>query len=229
MFFCNMKVLLSYQNMKKISVFVFGLLLLASCGDEPKDELGGPPKEEEVEVKSISTDFASNAFDSKVEEKLLTELSICDPKAPNDTDEKRPSCSPNFFRFFPLNDKIKLDNGFILLVKAGVNNFPLRRILIFEREKGELIKLNGFNGNLIERRPTPSGYDDLLVRFTDNIEGSLCYYNCWFSWNGGQYQYVNCEAIQEGGQEAPHRIKAEYIDTMAVEIKKILDKNKMIF
>lgn len=215
--------------MRKISVFICGILLLSSCGDEPSNDLGGIPEVEEVVVKSISTDFASNTFTSKVEEKLLTELAICDSKAPNDTDEKRPACSPNFFRFFQLNEKIKLENGFLLLVKAGVNNFPLRRILIFEREKGELIKLNGFNGNLIERRPTPSGYDDLLVRFADNISGSLCYYNCWFSWNGGQYSYVNCEAIQEAGQEAPHRIKAEFVDSMAVEIKAILDKNKMIF
>jgi hypothetical protein len=206
-----------------LSLFAF-----AACGPEDEEE---PVKKdrEDVTLTTISTDFTTNAFTSGDETALLKELKICDAASQDDTDPSHPSCSPKYFRFFKLGKSVTLKNGFILLVKAGVSDSPLRRILIFERENGELIKVNGFYGNLIEQRPTTSGYDDIVVRFTDNIEGSLAYYNCLFQWNGGQYEYKLCEAIQEGGQEAPHRIKAEYIDSMAPEIKTILDRNNMIF
>lgn len=205
--------------------------LIASCDDEPTEKPFQPHHHAAPEpaVATISTDFNSNTFTSDQEVALLKELKLCDPNAPNDTDEKHPSCSPRFFRFFKLADKIPLKDGFILLIKAGVNDSPLRRILIFEREKDQLIKLNGFYGNLIEMRPSATGYQDLVVRFTDNIDGSLCYYNCLFQWNGGQYDYKLCEAIQEGGQVAPHLIKKEYVDSMAPEIKHILDNNNMLF
>lgn len=205
---------------------------VASCTDEPTEKPFLQKHHDapaEQTVATISTDFSSNTFASDQEVALLKELKLCDPNAPNDTDEKHPSCSPKFFRFFKLSDKIPLKDGFILLIKAGVNDSPLRRILVFEREQDQLVKLNGFYGNLIEMRPAASGYQDLVVRFSDNIDGSLCYYNCLFTWNGGKYDYKLCEAIQEGGQEAPHRIRREFIDSMAPEIKHIIDNNNMLF
>lgn len=213
-----------------VTIFSTALFFLAACGDDEKDDNPFMKHHHPAQsVTTISTDFGTNTFSSETETELLKELKLCDPKATSDTNELQPSCSPRFFRFFPLSDKIPLRDGFILLIKAGVNGTPLRRILIFQRENGELIKLNGFFGNLIERRPSKTGYNDLVIRFTDNIEGSLAYYNCLFQWDKGQYIYKLCEAIQEGGQEAPHRIKAEYIDSMAPEIKSILDRNHMIY
>lgn len=210
-----------------LTVSVFAV----SCGDdEPADEpLGHTDHLIPENSPTISTDFATNTFTFGQETELLKELKLCDPNAPNDEDELHPSCSPKFFRFFKLNDRKELKDGFILLIKAGVNGMELRRVLIFEREKGLLVKLNGFYGNLIETRPSESGYPDLVIRFSDNIEGSLAYYNCLFRWNGSRYDYTLCEAIQEGGQEAPHRIKREYIDSMAPEIEKILIDHNMLF
>jgi hypothetical protein len=219
--------------MKQIGLGVILLVTISvfSCkDDEPTDTFGKSHVEKPEPAPTISTDFGTNTFSGSGEEiALLKELQLCDPNAPDDSDEKHPSCSPKFFRFFKLNDKSPLKDGFILLIKAGVNGFQLRRVLVFQREKDRLVKLNGFYGNLIETRPATSGYPDLVVRFTDNIDQSLAYYNCLFKWNGMQYEYKLCEAIQEGGQEAPHRIKKEYIDSMAPEIKKILDDNQMIF
>jgi hypothetical protein len=119
-----------------------------------------------------------------------------------------------------------MKDGFILLTKAGVNSFPIRRIYVFEREKGELIKVNGFNGNLIERRPSKSGYDDLVIRFPDNISNDLIYYNCLFQWKNGTYEYQYCEEIDEG---MPRKVKKAYVDSMGTVIKGILDKNNMLF
>lgn len=201
-----------------------------SCDEEPEDQpLGHRNHVVPENNPTISTDFATNTFSSGQEVELLKELKLCDPNAADDTDELHPSCSPKFFRFFKLSEQQQLKDGFILLVKAGVNGMQLRRVLIFQRDKGLLVKLNGFYGNLIETRPSSSGYPDLVIRFTDNIEGSLAYYNCLFQWNGAQYRYTLCEAIQEGGQEAPHRIKKEYIDSMAPEIEQVLIDNKMLF
>jgi hypothetical protein len=42
----------------------------------------------------------------------------------------------------------------------------------------------------------------------------------------GKYEYKHCEVIDEG---MPRKVKAAFIDSMGVEIKKILDKNNMIF
>ncbi len=211
-------------------MFFFGLsFILFSCEESPSSEGEiriRPKKHAEPVDLSISTDFNSNKFTSNQEIDLLKELQLCDPKAVNDSDEKHPSCSPNFFRFFKLNAQKELKDGCIILIKAGVNDFPLRRVLIFEREKGQLIKINGFNGNLIEQRPSKSGYNDLIIRFADNIDNTLIYYNCLFQWEKGKYKYKYCEVIDE---DVPRNVKAEFRDSMGVEIEKILKKNSMIF
>lgn len=204
-------------------------LVLVSVALSCTEETGETPKitpPEEVVDNTISTDFNSNTFTEGVEAELLKELKICNPNATSDTNERDAACSPKFFRFFKLTAKTPLKNGFILLIKSGVNGFPIRRVLIFERENGQLVKLNGFNGNIIERRKSDSGYDDLVLRFPDNYDGHLIYYNCLFQWKDGAYAYQYCEEIDE---DMPRPIKAELRDSMGVEIKKILDRNNMLF
>ncbi|MGV3609346.1 MAG: hypothetical protein ACO1N0_00245 [Fluviicola sp.] len=204
-------------------------LLVFSCDDDTEDEITIERRhtaDKEPVDNTISTDFLSNKFTSKVETELLKELHLCDPKATSDDDPEHPTCSPKYFRFFKLNKQTPLKDGFKLLIKAGVNGFPLRRLLIFEREGEALVKLNGFNGNLIEERESASGYNDLMIRFPDNINNNITYYNCLFRWKDGKYNYVNCEVIDE---DVPRKVKAEFIDSMGVEIKKILDRNDMIF
>jgi hypothetical protein len=202
------------------------LVFLVSCKEEPESIDIQKPKQPVVVDNTISTDFNLNNFTAGVEEGLLKEIRLCDPNAKTDDDPAHPSCSPRFFRFFQLTKSRPMKDGFILLTKAGVNGFPIRRIYIFEREKGELIKVNGFNGNLIERRPSKSGYDDLVIRFPDNIENDLIYYNCLFQWKNGTYEYKYCEEIDEG---MPRKVKKEFIDSMGGVIKGILDKNNMLF
>ncbi|MBP5983880.1 MAG: hypothetical protein KA734_09165 [Fluviicola sp.] len=214
------------KNLKQLFYLSTFLFLVIACEEQTDGEIKIGRNPVKTVDNTISTDFNANQFSSATEASLLKELKICNVNAPNDTDEDNPACSPKFFRFFPLAKNIPLKNGFILLVKAGVGGHPLRRILIFQREKGILVKLNGFNGNLIEQRPSKSGYNDIVVRFPDNIDNSLIYYNCLFQWKNGKYDYKHCEVIDEG---IPRNVKAEFIDSMGVEIKKILDKNNMIF
>ncbi len=216
--------------MKNLSLFfLFFGLVISACSDNSDDEIKLKPHykgSKTVVDPTISTDFNTNTFAIGGEEDLLKELHLCDPKAISDSDPKHPSCTPEFFRFFKLTEQRDLKDGFIVLIKAGVNGFPLRRTLIFERENGQLVKANGFNGNIIERRKSSSGYNDLIIRFPDNIEGNVTYYNCLFKWKENKYEYIHCEEIDE---DIPRKIKAEFIDSMGIEIKKILDKNNMLF
>lgn len=208
-------------------MFSLAVSLLFSCktdvDDAPAIELreSAPAP---VNENTISTDFSDNFFSNKGEIELLKELNLCNPNAANDTDEKLSACSPKFFRFFELNKSIPLKDGFMVLVKAEVGGFPLRRLLIFQRENGSLVKVNGFAGNLIERRPAASGFDDLVIRFGKREDdGNMYFYNCLFSWNEGKYEYRFCEAINDS------RVKKEYVDSMAPEIKSLIDKNRFIF
>lgn len=208
---------------------ICSILVLTSCSGENPDEIKLKPhhsKNQVADDPTISTNFNENTFNIGGEVELLKELHLCDPKAVNDNDPAHPSCSPKFFRFFKLTKSQPLKNGFIVLLKAGVNNFPLRRTLIFERENGVLVKINGFNGNIIERRKSTSEYDDIIVRFPDNVAGNITYYNCLFQWKNNKYEYIHCEEIDE---DVPRKIRAEFVDSMGIEIKKILDKNSMIF
>ncbi|MFN5984223.1 MAG: hypothetical protein ACK476_06880 [Fluviicola sp.] len=212
--------------MKTLYYLIFFALVLSACKEEPEETDENPIDVEKVEDPTISTDFNQNVFSSNIESDLLKEIHICDPNAVSDEDPKHPSCSPKFFKFFPLAKNIPLKDGFKLLIKAGVSDFPIRRLLIFQRENGALVKLNGFNGNIIEERASSTGYKDLIIRFPDNINNSLVYYNCLFQWKNGKYEYIHCEEIDE---DVPRKIKAEYIDSMGVEIKKILVRNNMLF
>jgi hypothetical protein len=126
------------------------------------------PVKETSRIDYISTDFNQNTFTDGNELKLLKELKLCDTTI---LDGQLGSCSPKFFRFFKLNDAVSLKNAFLLLVNGAAypndpENFKSRRILIFDREKGQLVLTNTIKGNVIERRKNgPSTYDDLVIRF----------------------------------------------------------------
>jgi hypothetical protein len=141
----------------------------------------------------------------------------------NDRDPFRPACSPRFFKFFPLDNGATLKNGFILLVKATVRGAETRKTKIFQREKGTLVLVNGFNGTLIERRKSATKYDDLVIRFGNRIDKTLYHFNCLFKWNGGKYLFEACEEIND------NRVKKEFKDSMNLEIKTMLEKEHYLF
>ncbi len=174
-------------------------------------------------IEHISTDFNANAFTGKVEENLLKEIGICDSTQGDDTNLDNPSCSPRFFRFFKLNKAKELNQSFMLLARSGVNGFPVRRLLIFERERGKLVKVNGFVGYIIERRSTETNYDDIVIRFFERYDKQKYFYNCLYTWKGGQYQYVGCEAIND------YKLKPEKADSVSIEVEKILNEKKLVF
>jgi hypothetical protein len=177
----------------------------------------------EIPRGKISVEFNQNKFTYNEEESLLQELKECDSTAENDRDPFRPACSPRFFKFFPLDNGATLKNGFILLVKATVRGAETRKTKIFQREKGTLVLVNGFNGTLIERRKSATKYDDLVIRFGNRIDKTLHHFNCLFKWNGGKYLFEACEEIND------NRVKKEFKDSMNLEIKTMLEKEHYLF
>ncbi|MCF8408441.1 MAG: hypothetical protein K9G36_05645 [Crocinitomicaceae bacterium] len=207
-------------------IVTIGLLLICYVlmnNSENEDNSSTNATENTIEYGVISTEFNQNKFIYGEEIDLLQELKECDSTAVNDRDPLKPACSPRFFRFFPLDNKTTLKNSFILLIKATVRGSETRKIKIFQREKGVLVLVNGFNGNLVERIKSTSKFDDLIIRFGNRIDQTLHYYNCLFSWNGSQYQFKSCERIDD------RRVKGEFKDSMNVEIKTMLEKENYFF
>ena len=207
-------------------IVTIGLLLICYVlmnNSENEDNSSTNATENTIEYGVISTEFNQNKFIYGEEIDLLQELKECDSTAVNDRDPLKPACSPRFFRFFPLDNKTTLKNSFILLIKATVRGSETRKIKIFQREKGVLVLVNGFNGNLVERIKSTSNFDDLIIRFGNRIDQTLHYYNCLFSWNGSQYQFKSCERIDD------RKVKGEFKDSMNVEIKTMLEKENYFF
>jgi hypothetical protein len=207
-------------------IVTIGLLLICYVlmnNSENEDNSSTNATENTIEYGVISTEFNQNKFIYGEEIDLLQELKECDSTAVNDRDPLKPACSPRFFRFFPLDNKTTLKNSFILLIKATVRGSETRKIKIFQREKGVLVLVNGFNGNLVERIKSTSKFDDLIIRFGNRIDQTLHYYNCLFSWNGSQYQFKSCERIDD------RKVKGEFKDSMNVEIKTMLEKENYFF
>ncbi len=208
-----------------IPLIIISIILVAiffNKRDYKKPKIDEPKDESQIEL--IETDFNANTFSGNTEIELLKELRVCDSTAPNDNNLDRPSCSPKFFRFFSLKKGAKLRNSFMLLMRSGVNGFPARRLLIFERENGNLVKTNGFTGYIIEKRPGKKlDYDDIVVRFFEKYESQKYFYNCLFSWKNQRYEFVKCEAINDIA------IKPEKVDSVSTEVNKILQEKQLIF
>jgi hypothetical protein len=217
------------MNRKRIFVIIFALFALAVIVlllRYMNTGVGQPKKKVKI-VKpigvQISTDFHTNTFSSKQEPLLLKELRLCDSTIQWSEDENRPSCTPNFFRIFPLKKGLDIANGCMVLLKAGVNHFPVRRFVVYEREGDEMVQANGFIGYPIEFRPRSQTYDDVVIRFFERYEGEKFFYNCLFTWKQNRYQFVQCEQINDAN------IKPEKQKEVSAEILQILNEKQLVF
>ena len=216
-----------YFYIKLSLIFITGLFIVSCSGEDENDEPKNDKIEDSTEIKSIETLFDSDVFPDPKMSELLQELNMCNVNSTDTLDYNNPSCTPRFFRFFSMKENMPIENGFLLQVKSKVSGFPLRRLLVFVRERGQLVKVNGFVANLIGQRKGASGYDDLLLRFNGNEEGESIFYNCYFAWNGSKYAFKSVEVIEGANWGGP--VKEAYKDSMSVEIEKVLNQTSMLF
>lgn len=214
---------------KKLLWFIgvlMAILLVIYYFNDSRNTLDEDPKKptiEKTEGVQVSTDFNTNTFESKVEPKVLKDLNLCDSTIQWSDDLLRPSCTPNYFRVFPLKKGLDVAQGCMVLLKAGVNGFPVRRFVVYEREGKEMVQANGFIGYPIEFRPQAQTYDDVVIRFFERFEGQKYFYNCLFTWKQNRYQYVRCEQINDAN------IKPEKQAQVSAEILQILNEKQLVF
>jgi hypothetical protein len=180
----------------------------------------------------LSTDFLTNRFEYGDEAKVLKALHLCDSTVIESKNLNRPSCTPNFFRLLPLKKELPLSEGCMVLLKAGVNGFPVRRLVIYEREGAQLIQANGFIGYPIELRPTATSYDDIVIRFFERYEGAPYFYNCLFTWKNRRYQFVRCEEVtvyNDNGIARMAKVKPEKIESFSKQVFQILREKQLVF
>ena len=205
-------------------ILFMGVLMYSCSEDEEKKKNEALSQNELVGIETL---FDQDNFEEASMEGLLKELNLCNDTTTSLEDYMNPACSPRFFRFFKLTENTPLENGFLLQVKSKVSGFPLRRLLIFVRENGQLVKVNGFVANLIGRRKSDTAYDDLLLRFNDNVDGEITFYNCFYRWNGAKYEFLSVEVIEGANWGGP--VKKDLKDSMGIEIQKEISDNGMLF
>lgn len=202
------------------------LFLLISCSGEEEVVKPKTTEPEAGEITGIETLFNADNFDNPKHIELLKELKICSEFQTDTSNYIEPACSPRFFKIFPMRDDAPVENAFLLQIKSKVGGIKLRRLVTFVRERGELIKVNTFIANLIGTRKSATHYNDLILRFNDNIEGEVIFYNCLFTWNGSKYTFKSVELIE--GSDWRQRLKPEFKDSVSNDIFNTLVKNEMI-
>lgn len=219
--------------MKKYFFFCITLTLLFSCNNEEEKSTDKAKNQSSENFKKSNKTFVSdtivirNYFDDKAFKHdtmlaLLKELDICNPDTKAPFNLHKPPCEPKYYKFYRYNKKLAWHDAFALEIRAGVDNFPLRRLMIFKRMNGKLVKLNGFAGNLVEMHTTPSGYNNLMVLFRDTEAGSFVLKYCWDKKNQ-LYKYKSVEAIMG------YLVKPELKDSISEVVIKRLEKNHMFF
>jgi hypothetical protein len=212
--------------MKK--VFLFSVLLILSACSNDEDIIVKKHKvnSEMSEITGVETLFNTDSFDDPKHIELLKELKICSEFQKDTANYLEPACSPRFFRIFPMRDDVPVENAFLLQIKSKVGGIKLRRLVTFVREKGQLVKVNTFVANLIGTKKSKSHYNDLILRFNDNVEGEVIFYNCLFTWDGTHYKFKSVELIE--GLTWRQRLKPEFKDSVSNDIFNTLVSNEMI-
>ena len=212
------------------------LLVFASCKSEtPVDKkvsVEDESKRNIGEIIHIQTLFDDAEFESPIHFELLKELGVCDTlQVESGEIPKCAACSPSNFKLHEYLYNSSIEDAFMLQVKAltvlkGQEvPLPMRHLIVFARENGELVKVNGFRGNLIAKRVSEDGADDLIIRFYVPEDGAFL--NCLFIWDGARYKFKSVEAIDGAGGHGS--VKASLKDSISNEVYQTLMQNAMLF
>lgn len=221
------------MNSMKYYLGIFAILLITSCQDEP-DVIDPIENDNAIsvntgEIKHYEILFDETEFPEDLHQSLLNELNICDSLGSTPT-----GCTPCIAENFKLleykNDKT-IKDAFLLQVKALTilkgqeGQLPMRHLIIFERENGVLVKVNGFRGKLIATRESDTGAKDLVVRFY--VPEDKAFLNCLFVWTGAKYRFQSVEAIDGAGGHGA--VKDEVKEEVSKEVYQSLIKNSLLF
>lgn len=201
-------------------LFTTAILAFFSSCDNDNDDWGYD-KYFHKDTIAIFNYFDDDQFENDTMMMLLEEIGFCRMES-DLLDTIRPLCSPRNYKFFKYNESIPLSDGFGLEIRATVDNFALRRFILFERVGGKLSKSRGFVANLAEMHTTKSGYNDLMLLFPDKEAGSFVVKFVWDQ-EEGAYEYESLEAIDG------YPVKKERKDSLSNVVLQRLQENRMFF
>jgi hypothetical protein len=206
--------------MKKISLIITAKLLaisLFSCdtGSETIESQNFQP-----DTLVILNYFNETQFENDTLVDLLNEIGICNNSRSDSS--KLAACSPRNYKFFKYNQGMTWHEGFGLEIRATVDDFPLRRFILFERVNGILAKSRGFVANLAEMHTSKSGFNDLRLLFPDREAGSFVVKFIYYM-EEKNYVYHSLQAIDG------YPVKAEKQDSLSAVVLERLTNNNMFF
>lgn len=205
--------------MKRVFLYCFfcvGMLHLFSCNGNSESLVAAEFK---VDTLVVLNYFDDVAFESDSLPTLLREIGLCNSS--NEPSDKA-ACSPRNYKFFKYNKSMSWNEGFGLEIRATVDDFPLRRFILFERANGTLVKTRGFVANLAEMHTTPSGFNDLMLLFPDREAGSFVV-KFVYDLDDQMYEYHSLEAIDG------YPVKKERKDSLSNVVLQRLTENDMFF
>ncbi|MFT5861104.1 MAG: hypothetical protein ACI865_003223 [Flavobacteriaceae bacterium] len=218
--------------MKQILFLFLTVILVSSCGSGGDEINSDKPIEDSTSVAGfhdVRADFSKKDFENPKHLEIIKELDVCLMLDQDST--VFAVCSPENFRIIPFKDGADIKDAFILQMKAGIvlkgQKLPLkeRNIVVFEREAGELVKVNGFRGDMTAMRPGDSGAQDLVITFYSDLDET--FFDCIFKWNGKRYDFKFVEALDYG--EGYRAVKESIMDSLSKEIYTDLMQNALIF
>ena len=184
----------------KIEVLA-GVLLFAlfSCSGESENEILDEEANFESEIYLVTDAYPALEVETIP---IMERLEICTTL---DTVLHLPPCSNEFFRIFDYRPNKEWKTGFIVEMIPGLYNSPVHQIVIVEDYFGKYKIVNRYLGHLLETRTRLSGYNDLLIGYTDPDIGVVAIRH---EWVGGKYEPIDVEEINN------HLVKPEMKDSI---------------
>lgn len=217
---------MSYMKKFFLLVFVTSTLIVA-CDSEPTGKVSDPITDE---IEIVTPDFKGDKFEDPVHLELLKELDICED-IEQDSASYYAACSPVNFDIKPISTKKAVKDAFLLQTRSEIRlkgqdiSLPVRHLLIFERENGALVRVNGFRGELISMEEGKDGRKELMVALYLKEDDTL--FSCVFKWKDGKYEFDSVFALDWGEGMKP--LKADKKAETSAQIYTSLMANNLIF
>lgn len=208
---------------KGLSIILL-LIAVVGCKDDPT--IDTDPEEPLVED---NFSFDDKTFKDSTHLALLKELDICELNF-SDSSMYAP-CTPEYFQIYPFDPNRSVKDAFILYVKAAIPLkgrpmlLPVRHVIVFERENGALVRVNGFRGELVEMRKNADKAEDLLIALY--LTGDETLFDCLFKYKDGQYSFESVESLDWG--EGMRNVKESLKDSVSKDVYSDLMDKQLIF
>lgn len=212
--------------MKRL-LWILPVFIFASCGTDENSTTTTHEDGETGEIITVEKPFQKESFTEVTESELLNELNICDTGA----DSLFTPCSAKYFTLKSFRKDKELKDAFILQVRGGVRlvgepePFPVRRLLIFERENDKLVRVNGFVGDLDSFERSGTDIDNIIVAFYDPQDDVM--FHCLFEWENRKYSFKEVVSIDVGS--GPKPVKKDQLESVSNEVYQLLMDKSMIF